>query len=314
MRWWLLVLAQFLQAPGVLNGPDPAQMEKAPLLPYAAVPHGVVLPESVPLGRPSSVAFDSHGHLLVFTRADQPLLEIDATSGALVKAFGEGRYVRSHGLRVDPEGNIWTTDVAGHTVTKMDASGTVLLTLGTKGQPGGWDEAAGSRLLFEPNDVGFAPSGDVIVVQGHGKGEPRALRFDRNGKFVTSWGGLGTGPGQFDQSHSVVVDRDGLVYIADRQNHRVQVFDLNGKYLKEWKFAGLPCGLYLGRDGRMFLASGFSGQILQIDAHGAAVGMFGQPGRGFGEFGEAHYLTVAPNDDIYVADTINPALHRFARR
>lgn len=314
MRFWLLVLAQFLQAPGVLNGPDPAQMEKAPILEYKAIPHGLTLPADVPLGRPSGVTFDSHGHLLVFTRGDRPLLEIDAASGTLIKAFGEGRYTRSHGLRVDPEGNIWTTDVAGHTVTKMNANGDVLLTLGTKDKPGNWDEAAGARLLFEPNDIGFAPNGDVLVVQGHGKGDPRVLRFDRTGRFIKSWGGLGSGPGQFDQSHSVVVDSRGLVYVADRQNHRVQVFNLDGAYIKEWKFAGLPCGLFIGKDGQMYLASGFSGQILKLDGNGKAIGMFGQPGRGLGEFGEAHYMTVAPGGDIYVADTINPALHRFVKR
>lgn len=314
MRVWLLVLAQFLQAPGVLNGPDPAQMERAPVLEYRAIPHGLALPPGVPLGRPSGVAFDSHGHLLVFTRGDRPLLEIDAASGALVKAFGEGRYMRSHGLRVDSGGDIWTTDVAGHTVTRMNANGDVLLTLGTHAKPGTWDEAAGVRLLFEPNDVGFASNGDVIVVQGHGKGEPRALRFDRQGRFITAWGGLGSGPGQFDQPHSVVVDRRDLVYVADRQNRRVQVFDLQGKYIREWKFAGLPCGLFLGGDGQMYLASGFSGQILKLDGDGKAIGMFGQPGRGLGEFGEAHYMAFAPSGDIYVADTINPALHRFTTR
>lgn len=314
MHVWFFLALQFLRAAGVLDAPDPAQMEHAAVLSYKAVPHGVTLPDNVPLGRPSGVTFDSHGHLLVFTRGDQPLLEIDAAKGTLIKAFGEGRYVRSHGLRVDPQGNIWTTDVAGHTVTKMSANGDVLLTLGVKGQAGNWDEAAGARLFNEPNDIGFAPNGDVIVVQGHGKGEPRALRFDKTGKFITSWGGLGSGPGQFDQSHSVVVDARSRVYIADRQNHRVQIFDLDGKYIAEWKFAGLPCGLFIGGNGQMYLASGFSGQILTLDANGKPTGMFGQPGRGLGEFGEAHYMTVAPSGDIYVADTINPALHRFVKQ
>ena len=313
MRMWLFVLAQVAaQIPGVLNGPDPAQMESAPALAYKAVPAGVVLPDGMKLGAPSSVAFDSHGHLLVFTRGEHPLLEFDATTGALVRAFGDGRYVRAHGMRVDQQGNIWTTDVNGHTVTKMNASGDVLMTLGTKGQAGNWDEAAGTRLFNEPNDIGFAPNGDIIVVQGHGRGEPKALRFDKSGTFIKSWGGLGKGPGQFDLSHSVVVDRQSLVYIADRQNRRVQIFDLDGKYLREWKFAGLPCGLFLDRSGEMYLASGFAGQILKLDANGQATGMFGQPGRGFGEFGEAHYMTLAPNGDIWVGDTVNPALHRFA--
>lgn len=311
MRWWLVVLAQ---VSGVLSGPDPAQMEKAPDLGFKPVPHGLVLPEGTKLGASSSAAFDADGHVVVFNRGDHPLMEFDPSTGKLIRTFGEGRYARAHGMRIDSHNNIWTTDVAGHTVTKMNAKGEVLLTLGTKGQAGKWDEASGSRLLNEPNDIGFAPDGDVFVAQGHGRGEPRVLRFDKSGQYVTSWGGQGAGPGQFDIAHSVVVDAKSLVYVADRQNRRVQVFDASGKYLKEWKYAGLPCGLYLGKDQQMYLASGFAGQILKLDANGKATGMFGQPGKGLGEFGEAHYMTLAPNGDIYVADTVKPDLHRFVKR
>jgi streptogramin lyase len=311
MRVWMVLLAQFVA--GQLSAPDPAQMEKAADMGYHAVAADVRLPDDIKLGAPSSVVFDKRGHMLMFTRGERPLIELDE-KGAFVRAFGEGRYTRSHGLRLDPDGNIWTTDVNGHTVTKMNPAGDVLMTLGTKAQPGTWDEAAGQRLLQEPTDVGFAPSGDVFVTQGHGRGDPRVMRFDKAGKFIKSWGGLGTGPGQFNLAHSVVVDAKGLVYVADRQNRRVQIFDVEGKYLKEWKFAGLPCGLYLGPDGQMFLASGFAGQILKLDANGKAVSAFGQPGKGLGEFGEAHYMTMAPNGDIFVADTVKPALHKFTKR
>ncbi|MBM3771470.1 MAG: hypothetical protein FJW27_09360 [Acidimicrobiia bacterium] len=311
MRWWLAVLAQ---VSGVLSGPDPAQMEKAPDLGYKPIPHGLALPAGMALGASSSAAFDADGHLLVFTRGEHPLMEFNPATGQLIRTFGEGRYARAHGMRIDAQGNIWTTDVAGHVVTKMSPKGDVLLTLGTKGQAGKWDEASGSRLLNEPNDIGFSPNGDVYVVQGHGRGEPRVLRFDKAGKFVTSWGGQGTGPGQFDIAHSVVVDAKSFVYVADRENRRVQAFDANGKYVKDWKYAGLPCGLYLGKDQQMYLASGFAGQILKLDANGKATGMFGQPGKGLGEFGEAHYMTLAPNGDIYVADTVKPELHRFVKR
>ncbi|MGE3508870.1 MAG: peptidyl-alpha-hydroxyglycine alpha-amidating lyase family protein [Vicinamibacterales bacterium] len=310
MRTWLLVLAQIS---GVLSGPDPAQMEKAPDLGYKPIPHGLTLPAGMKMGAPSSAAFDAHGHLLVFTRGEYPLMEFDVRTGALVRTFGGG-YVRAHGMRVDPEGHIWTTDVNGHTVTKMSPAGEVLLTLGTKGQPGAWDEAKGTRLLYEPNDVAFAPNGDLFIVQGHGRGEPRVLRFDRRGTFITSWGGTGTGPGQFNLSHSVIVDAQSRVYVADRENRRVQIFDVNGRFLKEWRFAGLPCGLYMGKDQQIYLASGFAGQILKLDANGNAIGMMGQPGKGLGEFGEAHFLTLGPNGDIYVADTVKPDLHRFAAR
>ena len=220
-----------------VSGPDPAQMEKAPDLGLRAAESGVVLPEGIALGAPSSVAVDSHGHLLVFTRGPKALMEFDMKTGALVRSFGEGGYVRSHGMRIYSAGNIWTTDVNGHTVTKMSPDGNVLLTLGTKGQAGNWDEAAGTRLFNEPNDIGFAPNGDVFVVQGHGRGDPRVLRFDKTGKFLKSWGGLGKENGQFDLAHSVVIDAKGLVYVADRQNRRVQISDMDGKFIKAWAFA-----------------------------------------------------------------------------
>ncbi len=307
MRLWLLVLAQVA---GVLSGPDPAQMEKAPDLGYRPVPANLSLPDGMKMGAPSSVAVLAGGHILVFNRGEHPLMEFDA-KGTLVRAFGEGMYVRPHGMRIDSEGNIWTTDVNGHTVTKMNARGDVLMTLGTRGQVGSWN--ATTHLMQEPADIGFGPEGDVFVVEGHGRGEGRVLRFNKSGTLLTSWGGIGKGPGQFDQPHSILVN-DRQVYVADRENRRVQIFDLNGRVLREWKFAGLPCGLYLAADRQLYLASGFAGQILRLDANGKAIGMMGQPGKGLGEFGEAHYMTLTPGGDIYVADTINAVLHKFVRK
>jgi DNA-binding beta-propeller fold protein YncE len=297
----------------VLSGPDPAQMETASDLGYRPIENGLKLPDGIKMGAPSSVAFDERGHMLVFNRGEHPILEFDA-QGVFVRSLGEGRYVRPHGMRLDPQGNIWTTDVNGHTVTKMSATGDVLLTLGTRGQSGNWDEAAGTHLLFEPADIAFGPNGDVFVVQGHGRGEGRVLRFEKSGRLLKSWGGKGSAQGQFDQPHSILVDRQGLVYVADRENRRVQIFDVDGRFIKSWKFAGLPCGLLVGPDQQLYLASGFSGQILRLDANGKAVAAMGQPGKKLGEFGEAHYLAFAPSGDIYVADTVNAVLHRFIKR
>lgn len=308
----LLLLFQ-TTVPGVLSGPDPKQMETAPDLGYLAVENGLVLPEGMKMGAPSSVAFDARGHMLVFNRGPHPLMEFDA-HGSFVRAFGEGMYVRPHGMRLDSQGNIWTTDVAGHIVMKMSPAGEVLLTLGTRGQPGNWDEAANSHLLYEPADIAFAPGGDVLVVQGHGRGEGRVLRFDKTGRFIKSWGGKGTAPSEFDQPHSILVNQQGQILVADRENRRVQLFDLDGRFLEMWKFAGLPCGLLLGPDGQVYLATGFSGQILRLNGNGKAVAMMGQPGKGLGEFGEAHYLTFSPRGDLYVSDTINAVLHKYVRK
>ena len=312
---WFLIVALLLQQaiPGVLSGPDPAQMEKAPDLGYRPVPHGLELPATIKMGAPSSVGITSDGHLIVFNRGPNALLEFDA-NGKFVRTIGQETFVRPHGFRIDPQGNLWATDVNGHTVTKMTRQGEVLLTLGTKGKAGEWNEAAGSRLLNEPTDLAFGANGEIFLLQGHGRGEPRMLKFDRSGKLLKTWGGKGTGPGQFDTSHSVVVDRSGLVYVADRQNRRVQIFDGDGKYIKEWKFAGLPCGLYFGPNAQLYLVSGFAGQILKLDANGKATAATGQPGKALGEFGEAHYMAIGPQGEIWVADTVKPELHKFVRQ
>jgi len=293
----------------VLDAPDPAQMEDAPDLGYRPVPHGLQIPDGLEMGAPSSVVWTSRNHLVVFNRGPNPLMEFDA-DGSFVRSWGQGEYVRPHGMRLDPEGNIWTTDVNGHTVTKMNPDGKVLLTIGKKGQAG--DASAG--LLNEPTDLTVNAAGEVFVLVGHGRGEPRLVKFDSTGTLMTSWGGTGTGPGQFDTPHSIVVDQAGLLYVADRQNRRVQIFDEDGKYIKEWAYKGLPCGLHLHSDQQMYLASGFAGEILRLDKNGKALGRTGQPGKGLGEFGEAHYMTVAPNGDIWVADTVKPALHKFVKQ
>jgi len=305
-----IVIALLFQA---LTAPDPAQMEKAPDLGYAPVPQTLAVPDHITLGAPASVAFTPDSHLVVFNRGRFPLLEFDA-AGRFVRSLDTAEYTRPHGMRIDKAGNIWTTDVAGHTVTKMNPRGEVQLVLGVKGQAGEWNEAAKTRLLNEPTDVSIGPSGDIFVTAGHGQATPRVLRFDKNGAFIRSWGGKGTAPGQFDVAHSVVVDAKGLVYVADRQNRRVQIFDVDGKFIKAWPFAGLPCGLLIARDGQMYLVSGFAGQILKLDANGKVLAATGQPGKALGEFGEAHSVAVGPTDEIYVADPAKPALHKFVKR
>jgi hypothetical protein len=297
----------------VLTAPDPAQMENAPDLGYRPVPHGLQIPVDVEMGAPSSVAWTSTDRLLVFNRGPNPLMEFNP-DGSFVRSWGQGQYLRPHGMRVDALGNIWTTDVNGHTVRKMNPEGDVLMTLGVHEQAGDWEVGADSGLLNEPTDLAVGLDGEIFVLVGHGRGTPQMLKFDRRGTLMTKWGSPGAGPGQFDTPHSVVVDAEGLIYAADRQNRRVQIFDRGGTYLDEWEYKGLPCGLYLGADQQMYLASGFAGEILRLDENGKAIGATGQPGKELGEFGEAHYMTLTPDGDIYVADTVKPALHKFVRK
>ncbi|HEY7389931.1 MAG TPA: peptidyl-alpha-hydroxyglycine alpha-amidating lyase family protein [Bryobacteraceae bacterium] len=295
---------------------DPALLipQTAPELDYVAVPNGVNLPAGVTMGAPASVAFDSRGHLFVLNRGPQPLLEFDS-DGTFVRALGEGMFTRSHGLRIDREGNIWATDVGAHVVFKFSPQGEVLLTLGTKGQAGEWNEAAQSHHFNEPNDVAIADNGDIFVVQGHtpGRGDPRVLKFDPQGKFLKTWGGRGTGPGQFAVAHGIAIDSKGQLWVTDRENQRVQIFDQNGQFIGELKYAGLPCGLAIGRD-NIYMVNGFAGQLLRLDLNGKVLAATGKPGKGLGEFGEAHFVAVSPKGEIYVADTVNATLHKFVKK
>ena len=138
--------------------------------------------------------------------------------GKFIRGFGDGFFDRPHGLRIDAQDNIWTTDVASHVVYKMNPQGRIQLMLGNKGAAGEFHPYGHLRLLNEPNDVAVAPNGEIYVVQGHGRAEPRVLKFDRDGNFIKAWGKKGKGPGEFDIAHSIAIDAKGLVYVADRNN------------------------------------------------------------------------------------------------
>src|SRR5579885_1256493 len=313
-KLWLVCLAA---APLLAQRPsDPALLipQTAPELDYVAVPNSLTLPAGVTLGAPASVAFDSRGHMFVLNRGPQPLLEFDA-NGNFVRALAEGLFTRSHGLRIDREGNIWATDVSAHFVVKLSPQGEVLLTLGTKGQAGEWNEAAQSHRFNEPNDVAIADNGDIFVVQGHtpGRGDPRVLKFNKDGRFLKTWGGKGTEPGKFEVAHGIAVDAKGLLWVADRENQRIQVFDQDGGFVREIKYAGLPCGLDIG-ERYIYMVNGFAGQLLRLDLNGNVLATTGRPGKDLGEFGEAHFVAVSPKGEIFVADTVKPALHKFVKK
>ena len=296
---------------------DPALLvpERAPPLDYELAPRPFDLPEGIEMGAPASVAFDSDGHLFVLTRGETTFFEFDA-DGRFIRAFGEKLFVRSHGLHIDRDDNLWATDVSGHIVVKMDRDGNRLLTLGTPGEAGEWNEATGSRRLNQPNDVAVADNGDVYVVQGHRpgmEGDARVLRFAADGAFIASWGGKGTAPGQFQVAHGIEIDAQGQLWVSDRENQRVQVFTPEGTFVREIGYMGLPCDVVIGRE-FAWMVNGFAGQVLQLDLDGRVLAAMGNAGEGPGEFGEAHMIAVSDRGAIYVADSVNAAVFKFVRR
>src|SRR5688500_7207866 len=180
---------------------DPALLapQDAPPLDYVVAPSAFTLPAGVTMDATASVAFDRAGNMIVLTRSKEAFYEFDP-SGTFVRSFGGSLFIRAHGIKVDAQGNIWATDVGAHLVHKGDRTGKVLLPLGTKGEAGEWNETAGSRKLNQPTDVAIAANGDLFVSQGHtpgANGDARVLKFDKDGKFLTQWGGKGNEPGKF---------------------------------------------------------------------------------------------------------------------
>lgn len=261
----------------------------------------------------ASADFDSAGHLVVLHRGEQPLLEFDADGGFL-RAFGAGLFTRPHSVTLDADDNFWVTDVSAHVVMKLDRAGHILMSLGEPGESGVWDEASGQHRFDQPTDVALAANGDIFVTQGHSVGEPAVLKFDREGRFIKSWGSRGTLPWEFVVAHSIVIDANGLLYVGDRENRRIQIYDADGRFLRGWVYRGMACSLALGDDGDLYMSTGFDAQIVKLDMTGRVLGVIGQPGEGDGQFGEAHDLVVASNGTIVISDVVNRRLVGYRPR
>ena len=286
-----------------------------PALPYVAIAESFKLPPGMNFRGTSGIAFNSKGNIFVIHRGPMSVMEFDP-DGNFIRGFGDGLFERAHGLRIDGEDNIWATDVASNLAYKFDPGGRLQMVLGVKGHSGEWHPFGHLRLLHEPNEAVVGPSGDIFVLQGHGKAESLVLKFDHDGNFIKSWGGKGSGPGQLNLPHSLVFDAQGLLYIADRNNARIQVFDADGNYIREWQQPGTPCGLFMGHDQHIWLAHGHMGQIMKLDPDGKVVGAIagGGPGKTTGKYGEAHYIAVSPRDEIFVADTLNWRVQKYVRQ
>ena len=303
----LLASPAFAQRPSI-----PPQTIAGPPLAVTVVAQrdAIRWPAGIEVDQLASVAIDSRGHLLLLNRGKEAVLEFD-DRGAFVRSFGAGLFQRAHSLTIDARGHFWITDVVAHVVLELDAKGAVVRTLGTSGKAGDWDEAAGTRLLNEPTDVAFARDGSFFVTQGHTRGEPKVLKFDADGRFVKQWGGRGALPWQFEVAHSIAIDSAGLLYVADRENRRIVVFDQNGEFVKGWVYRSLVCSLAFGPDGVLYMTSGFDGQIAKLDANGRVLGVTGRSGDGPNEYGEAHDLAVARDGSIYITDVVNKRLTKL---
>lgn len=199
-------------------------------------------------------------------RTDPPILEFDP-SGKLLTSFGSGLFAFPHGFTVDAQGYIWASDanasetvlgisakgpsgvVRGHQVFKMSPAGKVMMTLGKPGVAGN-----GRDTFDQPSGIAIAPNGDIFVTDGHGKND-RVVKFDRNGRFIKTWGHHGSGPGEFDQPHDISIGgSEGHVFVADRSNSRVQIFDQDGNFIAAWTQFGRPSAVYVANDDTLYVS------------------------------------------------------------
>ena len=177
-----------------------------------------------------------------------PIQKFDR-AGRLVASFGAGMFNYPHGLFVDRDGNVWASDGRakngkGHTVMKFSQAGTLLMTLGKPGVAGD-----GPDTFNSPSDILVAPNGDIFVADGHGGDtNARIVKLSKDGRFIKAWGKKGSGPGEFDSPHGLAMDSTGRLFVADRSNSRIQIFDQEGTFLTEWRQFGRPSGVFIRND------------------------------------------------------------------
>jgi DNA-binding beta-propeller fold protein YncE len=288
------LLAEILWV-SILSGLALAQLqEPLPRLNYDMIPDFFQLPPEEHLVEPAGVDVNSKGHIYVFHRGRHPLMEFDS-SGKFVRSIADDLFVTAHMVRVDPEDNLWTTDIGSHVVLKLSPEGRVLLALGRMRIPG--DDV----LHFnQPTDVAWDRDGNIYVTDGYGNS--RVLKFDKYGRPLLGWGMKGTGPGQFDTPHTIAVDGD-LVYVGDRENARIQIFDRNGQFLRQWRL-GHPFGLVLAPDHSLYMGDAIAGRILKIDPQGRVLGSFTGAQSGQGPHFDPHQIALAPDGAIFTAEVL----------
>jgi hypothetical protein len=278
------------------------------------------LPPGVTYGEAAAVCVDSKDNVYVFTRGTHPVIVFDR-NGRFLRSWGQDiGFTNAHGAAVGPDDMLYLTDDHGHTVRKCTPDGRLLMTIGTPKVPA---PAFSGNPFNRCTHTALSPQGDIYVSDGYQNA--RVHKFSPDGKLLFSWGEPGTDPGQFNLVHNIACDDEGWVYVADRENHRVQVFDGNGKYQGQWNNLARPCGLYVarGKDPLAFIGElgpetvatltkgvpNLGPRLSIVSAQGAILAHLGtQPlGEGPGQFIAPHGIAVDTRGDIYVAEVAKTA-------
>jgi sugar lactone lactonase YvrE len=337
----------------VLLGATSFAQQPAPEIPFESVPNFFKLPPDVNFGEVGGVALNSKGHIFVFTRSNSAngpayaatasqLLEF-GPDGKFIREIGKGLYAWSfaHAVRVDKDDNIWCIDKGSDMVVKFNPEGHVTMVFGRKKEAS--DEAAPwTRVnpprppvdgqFRQPTDVAWNPQGDIFISDGYINA--RVAKYDKNGDWVKSFGEPGSGPGQLNTPHSIAADAKGNIYVADRGNSRIQVFDSDGKLEREIKInlpvpegartaigptpanpesvrgtmgPGAPWAICItpGPNQVLYASDAFPGRIYKMDLQGKILGTLGKSGKQMKQFGWIHEIACPSENELYVAEVLN---------
>ena len=376
MKTWLIALALLLgpaayaQEPGAQQPAQPPAVQQppgppVPEIPYDSVPNLLKLPPDLYLGEAAGVAVNSKGHIFVFSRGGSSrgpafantaaqLLEFDR-DGVFIREIGKNLYAWSfaHTVRVDKDDNIWATDKGSDMVIKFNPEGRVEMVFGRKPEASDTEakpyERTGPPLphvdgrFRQPTDVTWDREGNIFISDGYVNS--RIAEYDHNGDWVKSWGERGKGPGQFNLVHTIASDAQGNIYVGDRNNRRIQVFDHDGNFQREIKinvpfdenakpvignkpdlstylqtggsFApGAPWAICITPPPNQVLYSSdsYPGRIYKLSLDGKVLGVLGKSGKQLNQFGWIHEMACPSENELYVAEILNWRVQKLILR
>jgi sugar lactone lactonase YvrE len=275
-------------------------------------------------GAVPGVAVDARDNVYVFTRA-QPPVQVYGPKGALLRGWGQDTIKQAHHIKIDTEGNVWIADIGNHVVEQYTPEGRLLRTLGTRGKAG-----RDKEHFNMPTDMAVTPAGEVFVSDGYGNA--RIVHFDKSGRYIHEWGELGQQPGQFSIPHAIALDSKGRLYVADRNNVRIQVFDQKGRVLAEWRNLIVPWGLCMLKNDELWVCGSSPMQwrksdsalgcppkdqiFMKFNPEGKLLQLFTLP-KGLdglerpGEVNWVHTIAVDSGGNLYLGDIVGRKAQKF---
>ena len=327
------------------------QQSPVPKIPFRSVPDFLKLPTDLYLGEVSGVAVNSKGHVFVFSRSGTTGPAYPATAAQLLEFGPDGKFIReighnlyawsfAHTVKIDKHDNIWVTDKGSDMVIKFNPEGSVVIVFGRKQEAS--DEGTGplqhpkpplppiDGMFRQVTDVAWDPAGNTFISDGYINS--RVAKVDKDGNWLKSWGEPGNQPGQFNTPHSIAADAKGNVYVADRGNRRIQVFDEEGKFLRQITIdvpvdpnarpaignkppatvtgtmaPGAPWAICItpGPNQVLYSSDAFPGRIYKLSLEGKVMGVLGESGKQLKQFGWIHEIACPSENELYVGELLN---------